>query len=355
MIKRARVGGTYPLELLKRGYAICISNRTDPFSRTNYKETLALLQTMVSAKLENGIFFQTKGGEGVDEALKILEGRKNLLFYITITCGSDEKSKIVEPGAPVTSERIALAKKLKGLGHSVIIAINPCVEEWMSEQQLASLVAEVSEVGIRHFIFQRLHMTRKDVSTFSKDRLGRFEGSILEETVDQKAVIKRQVYLQRQVNLLRAQGVEALAFGMPYSTNFFKEVRQTLGRVFPSNYDFFNYCFDSIVKGTVTFDDYVEVMTGGDKEFWNREFKGLSTYIMRVARQVWKGNEEVQGVKTLTDVLRVYWNEKRIHGSPQNNFLLSNVQRGGENVVDGNGNIVLYFDGSFQRKRAIEL
>ena len=144
--------------LLKLGYAICVSNRSDPFSDNNYKFTLPVLQML--AKRENGIFFQTKGGKGIDDALKILKNKDNVIWYITITSLSEKISRQIEPNAPLPIERIKLAKKLKQNGQEVIIAINPCEPEWMPEKDMRELEDRMAEIDVFHYVFQPLHISR---------------------------------------------------------------------------------------------------------------------------------------------------------------------------------------------------
>ena len=72
-------------------------------------------------------------------------------------------------------------------------------------------------------------------------------------------------------------------------------------------------------------------------DFKSREF---TKYIMSQNRGVWKGNARVQRIVSFREMLREFWNNKRLSASPQNNWLF----RLCENRLD-NGNIVLMFDG----------
>ena len=73
---------TYDDMLLRDGYTICISNRSDPFTERNWRDTVAICQHLVN--IPNGIYIQTKCGPGMDEALDIL-GDKKPVIYITVT------------------------------------------------------------------------------------------------------------------------------------------------------------------------------------------------------------------------------------------------------------------------------
>jgi len=286
--------------------------------------------------LENGIFFQTKGGYGIDEAFDILKDKKNILFYVTITSKNNDILKVIEPNSPSYEEKIELIKKAKNNGYNVIVAFNPVVKNWLPEKDFYDIVSDVNKIGVKNFIFQKLYLSKNDIKGFTEDRKKRFEDEILIDAV--KKTSENQYYLQSLVIELIKRGNNAVAFGMPFKTDLFKDIRSTLGKCFPSNYDVINYCFDNKVK-QITFNDYKKVLNENQNDLFNKEFKGLSTYIFRIARQVWKGNDKIQSIRTINDVLNAYWNYKQISGSLQNNKLFSVAQE-----KDDENNLILNFN-----------
>ena len=333
-LKNFQSSNTYKNTLIKEKYSICLSNRTDPFSKTNYIETLSMLEYLKN--LENGIFFQTKGGYGIDEAFDILKDKKNILFYVTITSKNNDILKVIEPNSPSYEEKIELIKKAKNNGYNVIVAFNPVVKNWLPEKDFYDIVSDVNKIGVKNFIFQKLYLSKNDIKGFTEDRKKRFEDEILIDAV--KKTSENQYYLQSLVIELIKRGNNAVAFGMPFKTDLFKDIRGTLGKCFPSNYDVINYCFDNKVK-QITFNDYKKVLNENQNDLFNKEFKGLSTYIFRIARQVWKGNDKIQSIRTINDVLNAYWNYKQISGSLQNNKLFSVAQE-----KDDENNLILNFN-----------
>ena len=333
-LKNFQSSNTYKNTLIREKYSICLSNRTDPFSKTNYIETLSMLEYLKN--LENGIFFQTKGGYGIDEAFDILKDKKNILFYVTITSKNNDILKVIEPNAPSYEEKIELIKKAKNNGYNVIVAFNPVVKNWLPEKDFYDIVSDVNKIGVKNFIFQKLYLSKNDIKGFTEDRKKRFEDEILIDAV--KKTSENQYYLQSLVVELIKRGNNAVAFGMPFKTDLFKDVRSTLGKCFPSNYDVINYCFDNKVK-QITFNDYKKVLNENQNDLFNKEFKGLSTYIFRIARQVWKGNDKIQSARTINDILNAYWNYKQISGSLQNNKLFSVAQE-----KDDENNLILNFN-----------
>lgn len=343
---RKKGGTSFKSHLFNSGFSICVSNRSDALSDSNWPDTVSFLKNM--NEKQNGYFIQTKGGKKQDEFFKIISGKKNIVFYVTITTINEDIRERTEPGAPSYSERMRLCEMAKAKGYPVIIAINPICEEWMPKNDLKTLISDAEKIGVTHFIFQKLHMTRSDIKLFSKNRIDRFEEEVLRKAVEKKI---SQAYLQDCVISLIDKGLMPLAFGMPFITNFFDEIHNTLGKSFKGNYDFFKYVNGNNLK-TVYFSDYYESVKN---ECYELEFKGLSAYILRVARNVWKGNEKAQNVKCLKDVLKIYWNDKRISGSPQNNFLFSKIMDAGNPIVDNDGNIILHFTGTRQDERICEL
>lgn len=333
-LKNFQSSNTYKNTLIKEKYSICLSNRTDPFSKTNYIETLSMLEYLKN--LENGIFFQTKGGYGIDEAFDILKDKKNILFYVTITSKNNDILKVIEPNSPSYEEKIELIKKAKNNGYNVIVAFNPVVKNWLPEKDFYDIVSDVNKIGVKNFIFQKLYLSKNDIKGFTEDRKKRFEDEILIDAVKKQS--ENQYYLQSLVVELIKRGNNAVAFGMPFKTDLFKDIRSTLGKCFPSNYDVINYCFDNKVK-QITFNDYKKVLNENQNDLFNKEFKGLSTYIFRIARQVWKGNDKIQSIRTINDVLNAYWNYKQISGSLQNNKLFSVAQE-----KDDENNLILNFN-----------
>ena len=333
-LKNFQSSNTYKNTLIREKYSICLSNRTDPFSKTNYIETLSMLEYLKN--LENGIFFQTKGGYGIDEAFDILKENKNILFYVTITSKNNDILKVIEPNSPSYEEKIELIKKAKNNGYNVIVAFNPVVKNWLPEKDFYDIVSDVNKIGVKNFIFQKLYLSKNDIKGFTEDRKKRFEDEILIDAV--KKTSENQYYLQSLVVELIKRGNNAVAFGMPFKTDLFKDIRSTLGKCFPSNYDVINYCFDNKVK-QITFNDYKKVLNENQNNLFNKEFKGLSTYIYRIARQVWKGNDKIQSVRTINDVLNAYWNYKQISGSLQNNKLFSVSKE-----KDDENNLILNFN-----------
>jgi len=326
--------------LFKHGHPICISNRSDPFSASNINDTLAVLKVL--AQQPNGIFFQTKSGARVDDALDILREKKEVVFYITITTMRNDISKRMEPGAPLPDERVKFAKHLKMKGYEVIVAVNPCFEPWMPENDLIALENELTGHGISHFVFQRLMLNRKDIGSFSAFRMSQFTDGELE-----RAVAKKDIYFQGQVERQLKKGLDTVAFGMPFKTGFFRSINNVLPGALNNLYALIGQCSS---PREIRFDEYLETMTRGSAHLLSYSGKEIAKYILIQNRAVWK-LPKYQRVNTFFELLKAFWNNKRLGASPQNNFLFRVITEKGKPVEDSGGNIVLWYDGETHRKQ----
>ena len=82
-------------ELVRQGYPVCFSNKVDPFAATNYKQSIPILEVMSTLGIP--VAFQTRGGQGIDDALKIVQPS---CWYISVCTADDKLRKRLEPGAP---------------------------------------------------------------------------------------------------------------------------------------------------------------------------------------------------------------------------------------------------------------
>jgi len=332
---------TFTAELLRNGCPISLSNRTDPFSKTNIDQTISLFQYFNN--MPNGLFFQTKGGERIFEALKYIESKKNVCVYITITTLDDKLSKVIEPNAPKTSERIAMAKQLKKLGYEIMIGINPVVEEWISENDIMALAKDLKEVGITHYFFQTLHFRSTDEIAINKILKIPNGKEIIEKAIKvHKPPFTAQKYLQkvcfRLINELQSN---AVWIGLPLPNHTFDKLKAKLTKPFPSIYDFFNSC-ENRNNELIYFEDFKKSMTAGNEILFEKQYSYIQSYIFRINRNLWKGNEKIQSIRTMSELLNIFWNETKLPRSPQHNKIMFQVlKENGKNVLDENGNIIL--------------
>jgi DNA repair photolyase len=303
---------TYLKSLIHEGYPICFSNKTDPFSKNNYIQTLSIFEHLMA--LKNGVFIQTKGGYGIDETLRIIGPRRDVVWYITCTTLKDEIRRKVEPGAPDTETRLQLAEKLHKMGFMVIIALNPLVEEWLPMSDIDIILNRLKKVGIKHIIHEPLHINKKEAETFGKEKREIYGEKVLTDACN---LTNNRQYSRNVNEYLIKNGFSVFKLGMPFGTELFNDIRKKIPLIFPNNWDFINDVIASKKTGPreVKFSDYLKAITKYNKDFFYKPFNGAQMYLIRHAFNQWKGNDEAQNINTLVDVLRFHWNNKQCRTS----------------------------------------
>jgi DNA repair photolyase len=322
---------TYDDMLLKEGYPIVVSNRTDPFTPRNYRDTLALFTHL--RNIPNGIFIQTKCGPGMDEALDILEDKKPVV-YITVTTIRDEIAKVIEPGAPLPLERLRIAKDLHKRGYLVLVAVNPCCEQWMPTKDLQALCNELKKSGMKHICIEILDISRNRLKVLSQSRKDRIGEAALTDCASGRV---RQ-YVRDCTQYLIGAGMIVAKRGMPFKSTFFDDIKARLGKVMPTYQDFTNHCLDKHPDGSpVTFAEFEKVICSGGGIFRKTIRQNtIRDYLLRSGFTSWKDNQEIHSHREL---LRVLWNDPRPRISIQKHCLIRPT-----NKKDDEGNIILYFD-----------
>lgn len=316
--------------LLRDGYPICISNRSDPFTDRNWRDTVALCRHLVN--IPNGVYLQTKCGPGMDEALDIL-GDKKPVVYITITTIRDDIAAVIEPNAPPPSERLRIAKDLHRRGYLVLIAVNPCAEQWMPPGDLETLCRDLKAAGIRHIVIEMLDMSRNRLKVLTQSRKDRMGAAL-----DDCRTGRVRAYVRECTEYLIGAGMTVCKKGMPFRSTFFDDIKARLGKTMPTHQDFVNYCWDTKGDaGAVTFSEFDQVVRGGRGGVFDMAFQGsaIRDYLLRAGFQSWKDH---QHVPTHRDLLRIIWNDPRHRISIQKHCLFRPIPR-----TDEEGNVVLFF------------
>ena len=226
---------TYQSILLQEGYPILVSNRSDPFTVRNQRDSIALFTHLAERK--NGVFIQTKTGPGMDECLDLMKGRRDVVIYITVTTLRDDIAAVVEPHAPPPTERLRIAKKLHKAGYLVLIAVNPCSEAWMPRNDLETLAKELKKAGINHVCIEMLDIKRKRLALIGEGRKRRMGAAV--DLLD-----STREYVRECTQYLVAQGFQVAKRGMPFRSNLFADIKERLGVTMPVMQDFINHCFD---------------------------------------------------------------------------------------------------------------
>lgn len=335
---------TYRDLLFKLGYPICVSNRSDPFSRNNFRETAQLFGCL--AEFKNGIFVQTKCGPGMDEAIAALKGKKNVVWYITVTTMRDSLAKQIEPFAPPSSERLAWAKKLHDMGYLVVVAINPCSDIWMTRDDLAALMQHLRSIGLNHVILEMLDLKAKRIQKLSETTKANIGSAAIESCISGRC----RIYVRECMDGIRQKGFSLAKKGMPYRSDFFNDLKRALGITMPVLQDFINYCFNRYPNGgPITFEEFASVITDDRIFAMTVRQNNIRDYLLRAGFLSWKDNQQVH---THKDLLRVVWNDHRNNLSIHNHCLIRATTE-----HDPDGNIILWFTKTpnFEKRKEVML
>lgn len=341
---------TYQDQLIKEGYPICISNKTDPFSKSNYVHSIELARQL--SRLQNPLFIQTKCGEGIENFIKAFNNRKDIIWYITITTLDESIRQRIEPNAPTTENRFNTAKWLKEKGYHVIIALNPLLEKWMPVDDIYKVIEKCKSIGIYDICTEALHLNQKEVLTFKESRKNAFHNDEIEYAVQRKTF---QDYVKKTLPILSKEGMNTVKLGMPFKTNFYDGIKKVFPKIFPNQYEIINYSHGK-GKGIYSFDDFYNVSVD-NKTFFEREFKEVNRYLLKSSIRAWAESDDAKSIFTLKGVLNEMWNNSKYPQSMQRNQAYRViVDENNKPCKDSKNNVLLYFDkGIYPTERIINL
>jgi DNA repair photolyase len=296
---------TYLAFLMRERYPTVISNRTDPFSFNNWQQTLAVLEVMAS--LELPVVLQTKGGQGIEEALKLV---RPSLWYVSIPSLEDDVRAKVEPGAPPIADRLALLERLATRGHSVIVGVNPCVPEWLGEPE--PLMAALAGRGVRGVWIERLHLN------YTQERnMKPWQAKALGSDLIARAKRRRcepwefaRIMLAREA--AREAGLQVFSVGQPEGS-YLMDWSGVYAKTFPTAQGFINYCHANEWAGArlISYQDFLDYML----PLLPQGKWGIDSYLGSTAHNIW-WEKKVPPRMTFRELLGIIWIERRTRNCP---------------------------------------
>ncbi|MBX3253930.1 MAG: hypothetical protein KF862_07280 [Chitinophagaceae bacterium] len=318
-IKNCNKGKGLTSYLLREKYPILLSNRVDPFAKTNYRQTLSFIE-LFNAN-ENKIVFQTRGGDGIDEALSLLDYKTH--WYVSISQLNDDLRKKLEPGAPTIQSRFELIEKLLSKGHSVSVGINPLVEEWLPVADFQEMVDRLLDMGVKGYWLELIHLNAKQVGNMSEKEKLAVGSSLIKEAAKRTP---NYSYIDWAREYIQDSGGEVFSINQPNASSFFDDYHKKF-KTIKTNQDFINHCFKKYPNGgEIKWHEYYEFMK---EPFYEQEFSEADGFVYRIARNVYKKLENTP-FKTLKGVLEAYWDNIDIPKSLFNNDLFSVLSYGSD-------------------------
>jgi len=298
---------TLTAQLLQGGYPVVVSNRMDPFSRTNYEQIIPMLRVMVEMGIP--IEIQTKGGTGIDDVLSFLPPS---LWYISLSMIDDGIRKKIEPGATSVHDRLDLVQKLTDAGHTVVWGLNPYVPEWLPEPE--RLFEAMAERGCQGVWLETLHLNYRQCNAMTNRQKDALTEPIMKRA--RKRKIEPDLWDAIMWAYVLADVYETPYFskGLPYPTDFVDVMRKPYDKSFPTLQDWVNWCYANKQDGdAVTCDEFVSVVTQGIPQ---RQLK-LHHYLGATAHDLW-WTHKIPLDMTYSDLYRIMWAEPRTSQCPGN-------------------------------------
>jgi DNA repair photolyase len=296
---------TYVATLMKEGYPTVVSNRTDPFASNNYLQTLSLLEVM--GELGLPVAMQTKGGQGIDEALSLM---KPSVWYVSIATLNDEVRGRVEPAAPAISNRLAMVEKLIERGHKVVVGVNPCVPEWLGDPQ--PIMQALKERGVWGVWIERLHFNYKQVNEMKPWAKEAVTPEIIARSQKRKLDPEEFAFILDARSAAMDAGLEVYSVGQPVPSKFMQSWAELYPKVFPTAQDFVNHCdANQWQSRLITFEDFVGFFT----PLLPAGKMGIDSYLGSVAHNLW-WTHKVPPQMTFRELLGIIFCEPRTRNCP---------------------------------------
>lgn len=295
--------------LMQQGYPVTFSNKVDPFAKSNYKQTLPILEAMVAANVP--VAMQTKGGHGIDEALAMLPLSS---WYVTLTTLDDEIRRRLEPGAPSVQERLELIQKLREAGHYVTVGFNPYQPEWC--QDVAEFVDAVKRAGAYGIWTECLHLNYEQVNNMTGRQKEAIGLPLLERSSKRRHPQELLEKVRALHKVVRDAGLHLYYIGQSEPSGYFDAWRELYPNTYPTQQDFVNWAHAECKDGDlISFDQWADLMVGPMPSGKHN----LGGYIGASAVQVWRTHKRISQM-TFRQLLSIVWQEPRIKFCPVHNW-----------------------------------
>lgn len=294
--------------LLRQGYPVLLSNKVDPFAASNYQVALPLIAAM--AEMGIPIAFQTRGGQGIDEALAMVP---RSCWYVSISQNDDALRKKLEPGAPDLESRYRLIEKLTAAGHHVSLGLNPVVPEWLPDPR--AVLQRAKDCGATGAWIETLHLNPKQVSNMPP----RSRAAVGEELIA-RAQKRRPSPLDIEAKTIaRAEavdmGLEVFSVGQPNASEYFAPYREVYAKTFPVLQDFINACHDEQPQAVIPFEEFWSFFDDLPEGLFN-----IGHYLGSKAHDLMKG---VSNWMTYRQLVAMIYAEQKIPQCPVNTGTLA--------------------------------
>lgn len=293
---------------LREGYPVLMSNKVDPFSNSNFRTVLPLLELMT--ELEIPLAFQTRGGRGIDEALQFL---KPAVWYISIEHSDDATRQTLAPANPSIESRYELIQKLHEAGHKVVLGLNPLSLEWAPQPEI--ILQRCYELGVKNVWIELLHFNKDQIN------IARQQGKVPESMLLRYEVRKRRNHSEAFDHLLRTRqialemGYETYGTGQTTYSRYWDIYKSIYPKLLPTFQDWVNHCHDQGWDNDklITFDEFVKFFL----PLLPKGCKRLGHYVGSACHDIpAERGKDWTNWMSWSELLRISWSDPRLKWCP---------------------------------------
>jgi DNA repair photolyase len=296
--------------LLREGYPVVMSNKVDPFASSNYQLTLPLLKLFKAKGIP--VAFQTKGGKGIDEALKTVSPS---YWYVSIAFQDDAIRRKIEPGAPSIQSRWELVRQLRDAGHAVCIGANPLVPEWIPD--IPAFLDDIEKSGAQGVWAETLHLNNNQTRNMLPREIENMGADIVKRAYKGGKSSKEQDHLWEFEAQCVSRGIPTFGVCNPTPSRFWQPAQEIYEKTFPIMQDAINWAsWKSNGEGLqMTFRMFRDSLYGslpdGDAK--------VMDYLGATAPKLKADIPQAKGM-TYEKLLQLIWQDVRMAQCPENNM-----------------------------------
>lgn len=303
-----------PAKLLTKKYPVLVSNRSDPFSDSNYQQFVPLMRRLT--QLEIPVSIQTRGGKGIDETLEFLPPS---VWYISITHDNEETRAKVERHAPSIQERFKLISKLKEKGHRVVVGVNPLVKDWIKDPRM--FFTRLKALEVEGIWLEKLHLTaHQQRANMSRKQIKNLGDKVFEGAKKKSFTEEEQNFYYLVLGMCENKNLPTYSVGQPYRSDFFKPYREIYPNSWPTTQEFLNHLIDNNIE-EFGFEDWFNFLAPyfpGDESSQHSLY--LYTSIGYNRRDCNNVIAELGRPRNYRDLLKAIWNGQKFR--PQSRLFL---------------------------------
>jgi DNA repair photolyase len=311
---------TTEAKLLAARYPVLISNKVDGFAHSNYKETIKILELLQAKGVP--VAFQTKGGKGIDDALKLIGPSA---WYISMGFNDDEKRKKIEPGAPCMEDRYKLAELLISKGHYVSVGINPIIPEWLPDYKY--LVDRCMSIGVKSFWLSTLHLNNNQTRKMSQREKDNLTPEVISKAYKHTTDTVWHRHWLAACDYIRSVKGSVYYGGYPTSSTYWDAYTALYPKLFPTLQGFINK-LSAAGATRATFKDFLDynIPMLPKIKVSGRDYLGAFDPEMNAAYDLSKCD-------TYARVLAMFWDEEDFYKCPARNFAFDYIDVDEDNIL----------------------